>query len=124
MFGCDELANARIRPFWTSSEDVRATWLSAGRAMADFPEKLTVINLGTLVKLAMTPSNLDGNTLMLIANGKATGKAQELQERDEACEGELREAGLGEEPPPLEGEGASEALCQRGWNSSTRCPPP
>jgi len=101
VFGCDELTSARIRPFWTSAEDVRATWISAGRTEADFPDKLTVISMSTLVKLAMTANSFDGRTLMLIASPKATAMAQKLQDVESSRASEMQSAGLTDEPPPL-----------------------
>jgi len=104
LFTCDEMTSARLRPFWTSAEDVRATWLSAGRKAETFPSNLHVVDLSRIVKLALTANGFDGRTLMLIASSKATAKAQQLQELAQSRERELEAAGLGDEPPPLEGE--------------------
>lgn len=104
VFTCDELTSSRIRPFWTSAEDMRATWLSAGRSSETFPTKLHALDLSALVKLAMTNNSFDGRTLMLIASSKATAKAQQLQELENERERARQAAGFGDEPPPLEGD--------------------
>lgn len=45
-----------MTPFWLSAEDVRATWLAAGRADADFPTQLVVTDLKSLTRSALSGS--------------------------------------------------------------------
>ena len=125
IFSCEELSNSRVMPFFLSREDLLDTWVAAGRPAASVPTELTVTLLRTLTKLmlerplerteqakgsssggegsssAPAPSTtVNWRTSMFIASTKATQKAQELQEVDEAIRRQKEEKDS--EPPPLE----------------------
>lgn len=104
IFTCDELSSARVRPFWTSAEDVRATWIAADRSPETFPAELTVLDISAVIQLAMNNNSFDGRSIMFIASEKATDKAAQLQELEMERERERQAKGLGDEPPPLEGD--------------------
>ena len=107
MFTADAMQNSRVLPFWTTKAGVASTWVAAERDPAKMPEKLTVVDLRQLVRMAMTGGKNDWSTLLLIASEKATDKAQELQDREERRrreEEEKKKEPLDplDEPPPLE----------------------
>lgn len=119
VFSCEELSNSRVMPFFLSRQDLADTWVAAGRPAASIPQELTVTLLRTLTKLmlerplerqdsgadtggggsAAQAASVNWRTSMFIASTKATRKAQQLQEAEEAAKRKKEDAEV--EPPPL-----------------------
>lgn len=113
IFSCEELSNSRIMPFFLSRQDLLDTWVAAGRPAEAVPKELTVTLLRTLAKLMLerplesagssttgAGTAMNWRTSMFIASSKATKKAHELQEADNAIRQKKEEKDA--EPPPLE----------------------
>ena len=101
IFFCDELGNARVRPFFTSRNDLRDTWVAAGRTAESVPTEVTVVDLKSLVsKMRAGFAGIDWKTSMFIASQSSIAKAQEIQEVEAKEKGKEFDAEA--EPPPLE----------------------
>ena len=103
VFCCDELSNARVRPFFLSRQDLAETWSAAGRSADALPTELTVVLLQRLVNMMLTAhGGIDWRTAMFIASRKATAKAQEIQEAEAKQQAAEKEDDPEAEPPPLQ----------------------
>lgn len=100
VFACQELSNSRVMPMFLSRQDLRDTWIAAGRPESALPSELTVTQLSNLAAKMTSDGSTNWKTVMIIASAKATTKAQELDAELEKRK--AREADPEADPPPLQ----------------------
>jgi hypothetical protein len=101
LFCCDALSNSRVMPFFLTREDLKDTWVGAGRPVERLPSDLTVTLLHQVVQLMRTDTSTNWRAAMFVASPAAIEKAQEIQEATQEA-AKIAAADPLDEPPPLE----------------------
>jgi len=78
VFICNQLQSKSVFPAFLRPSDLRKTWLAAGRAEADIPDDIVVVDLRLLVAQMLTDVN-DWSRYHLVPSDEAIALAQELQ---------------------------------------------
>lgn len=88
VFICQELQAKTIMPVFLSTTDIKDTWIKSGRAEADIPDNIQVIDLRMLVANMLTDDSNEWTRMHFISSPDAVALAMEVQPQPAGSAGE------------------------------------
>lgn len=94
IFICAEMQSAQILPVFLSPADLEATWLRAGGSKDNVPERVTVMDIRTLIQQMQTDTN-PWQILQFVGSQAGVELAEEIQSERRADRDASMDGGLG-----------------------------